>query len=323
MPTRICVLLALFAASFAGAATLQENFSNDPGSDGWRIFGNTNLFQWDATNQNLAVTWDSSQPNSYFYHSLGTILARDDSFHLSFDLVFQDYAIGTNPDQPYTFEAAVGFLNLANATQTNFSRGVGVDPTYGPDDLVEFDFFPAFASFSPTIAQVIVSTNNAWLYNNNNLLEMTPGELFHVELAYSGTTRTLTTTVTNSGVQYGQTQTILVPANFDFRATAVSVSSYSDQHADGSILAHGTVDNLVITVPPPPVQNLTGAFSNGVWQVHFTGRTNWLYTLERTRDFQSWTNASAAMPASATNLFLLDPNPPADKAFYRVEAQRP
>lgn len=323
MPLQICVLLALFATSFAGAATLQENFSSDPTGDGWRVFGNTNLFRWDATNQNLAVTWDSSQTNSYFYHPLGTILACDDSFQLSFDLVFQDYASGTNPDQPYTFEAAVGFLNLANATQAGFSRGVGVDPTYGPDNLVEFDFFPAFYIFSPTIAQVIVSTNNAWLYNNNSLLEMTPGELFHVELAYSGTTRTLTTTLTNNGVQYGQTQTIQVPANFDFRATAVSVSSYSDQHADGSILAHGTVDNLLISVPPPPVQNLTGAFSNGVWQAEFTGRTNWLYTLERTKDFQSWTNASAAIAASVTNLFLQDPNPPVDNAFYRVKAQRP
>src|SRR5712671_5810594 len=267
MPMHIFVLLALFAAPFAGAATLQEDFSSDPAADGWLVFGNTNLFKWDVTNQNLAVTWDSSQPNSYFYHPLGTILAREDSFHLSFDLVFQDYVSGTNPDQPYAFPAAcVGFLNLMNATQTNFSRGAGVDPTYGPDNLVEFDFFPAFDIFLPTIAQIVVSTNNAWLYNHKNLLDMTPGELFHIEMDYSGTSRTLTTTATNNGVQYGQTQTIQVPANFDFRLAAVSVSSYSDRHADGSILAHGTVDNLVITVPPPPVQHLTGALSQGVWQ---------------------------------------------------------
>src|SRR2546430_14940683 len=103
MSTRSCALFALLAVSLAGAATLQENFSSDPAADGWRVFGNTNLFQWDAPSQNLAVTWDSSQPNSYFYHPLGTILAGDDSFQLSFDLVFQDYSSGTNPDQPYTF----------------------------------------------------------------------------------------------------------------------------------------------------------------------------------------------------------------------------
>ena len=242
---------------------------------------------------------------------------------MSFDLTFQDYASGTTPGKPYDFEAAIGFLNLANATQTNFSRGAGVNPTYGPDNLVEFDFFPAFSIYQPTISQVVVSTNNVWRYNNNNLLDMTPGQWFHVEMDYSGGARTLTTIVTNNGVQYGATQTILVPTNFDFRVPAVSVSSYSDQNATGSILAHGTVDNFVVTVPPPPVQNLIGNFTDGAWQARFLSRSNWLYSLQRSADFQSWTNVSPASPGNATNLLLLDTNPPADKALYRVEAQRP
>ena len=83
------------------------------------------------------------------------------------------------------------------------------------------------------------------------------------------------------------------------------------------------MDNFVVTLPPPPVQNLTGAFSNGVWQVQFSSQSNWLYTLERTADFQSWTNVSPATPGNATNLFLQDTNQPADQAFYRVSAQRP
>ena len=309
----LLILWGLVAASIGGAATLAEDFSSDPQQNGWKIFGDTNLFQWDSTNQNLDVTWDSSQTNSYFYHALGTILAGDDNFHLSFDLTFQDYASGTTPGKPYDFEAAIGFLNLANAMQTNFSRGAGINPTYGPDNLVEFDFFPAFSIYQPTISQVIVSTNNAWLYNNNNPLDLTPGQLFHVDMDYNGATRTLTTTVTNNGVQYGMTQTILVPTNFDFRVTAVSVSSYSDQNATGSILAHGTVDNFVITVPPSPVQNLTGSFTNGVWQAQFLSRSNWLYTLQRSADFQSWTNVSSTMPGNATNLFLQDASPPTER----------
>jgi regulation of enolase protein 1 (concanavalin A-like superfamily) len=322
---RVCLLIlwGLVAASIGGAATIQENFSGDPQQDGWKIFGNTNLFQWNSTNQNLAVTWDSSQTNSYFYHALGTILARDDSFHLNFDLTFQDYTNGTTSGKPYDFEAAIGFLNLANATQTNFSRGAGINATYGVDNLVEFDFFPTFSIYQPTISQVIVSTNNAWLYNNSNLLGLTPGQWFHVEVDYNSATRTLTTVVTNNGVQYGMTQTILVPTNFDFRVNAISVSSYSDQHATGSILAHGMVDNLVIIVPSLPVQNFTGNFTNGVWQTQFLGRSNWLYTLQRSADFQSWTNVSSTTPGNATNLFLPDASPPADKAFYRISAQRP
>jgi len=91
----------------------------------------------------------------------------------------------------------------------------------------------------------------------------------------------------------------------------------------GSILAHGRVDNFIVTVPPPPVQNLAGNFSNGVWQTQFLSRSNWLYTLQRSPDFQSWTNVSSIMAGSAMNLVLRDTNSPIDKAFYRISAQRP
>lgn len=79
----------------------------------------------------------------------------------------------------------------------------------------------------------------------------------------------------------------------------------------------------MVTLPPPPIQNLTGAFSNGVWQVQFTDRTNWLYTLQRTADFQSWTAVSVPADGNRSSLFLQDTNPPANKAFYRINAQKP
>jgi hypothetical protein len=83
------------------------------------------------------------------------------------------------------------------------------------------------------------------------------------------------------------------------------------------------VDNFVITVPTSPVQNLTGSFTNGAWQTQFLCRSNWLYTLQPSPDFQSWTNVSSTMSGIATNLVLQDTNPPPDKAFYRINAQRP
>jgi len=305
------------------AVTLTENFSTDPLPHGWRIFGDTNLFRWNTTNQNLDVTWDSSHTNSYFYLPLSNILCKSDNFSLSFDLVLKDYVIGTTPGRPYTFPVAVGFLNLINATQTNFARGSGVNSVYGPKNLVEFDFFPAFDIFLPTIDQVVVSTNNTWLYNHDNLLDMPPGDLFHINMDYNSTTRTLSTTITRNGFQYGSTQSIQVPANsFDFRVAAVSVSSYSDQQADGSILAHGTVDNIVVTTPPPPVQNLRGYFTSTQWHVEFLSRSNWLYTLQRTTDFATWTNVSPDTPGIAGTLILPDANAPKDKASYRVTAIR-
>ncbi len=326
---KFALILLLLQPAFAWANTVAENFSASPSSNGWQIFGTNNLFVWESTNQNLRVTWDSSKPNNYFHRPLGTILSPDDNFSLSFDLTFEDYASGVNPAKPGTFEAAIGFLNFDQATKTNFFRGAGTT-SFGPLNIVEFDFFPAFDTFNPTIAQTIVGTNHSnanWLYNHENQQEMTPGETFHVSMNYVAATRTLTTSVTTNGEPYGDPQVMTLMANQDFRVTTFSISSYSDagQHPlyAGSILAHGTVDNIAIVTPPPPVAELSGEFSGPLWQVQFTSRTNWLYTLERSGNSTPWTNASPATPGNGATLTLTDANPPASAAFYRVKANRP
>jgi hypothetical protein len=71
------------------------------------------------------------------------------------------------------------------------------------------------------------------------------------------------------------------------------------------------------------VQNFSGAFSNGVWRVQFLSRSNWLYTLERAADLQSWTNVSPATAGNGTVVFLQDADAASNKAFYRVRANRP
>ena len=319
----VCIVITAHLPLTLSASAFTEIFSTNPALNGWRTFGNTNLFHWDSTNQNLRVTWDSSQTNSYFYRPLGTILTRDDDFALSFDLTFEDYASGTTPGKPFAAPATVGFLNLDQATHTNFSRGAGINPTHGPCNLVEFNFFPAFDVFLPTIGQVIVSTNNAWLYNTDNLMEMTPGEAFNVYMDYVAATRTLTTVVSNNGAQYGLTQTITVPTANDFRVATLSISSYSDVRDIGSVLAHGTVDNLVVIAPPPPIESLSATFVNGQWQTQFTSRTNWLYTLERSTNFTAWETAETDTPGNGGTLTLTDTNSAAPTTFYRVRANRP
>jgi hypothetical protein len=325
-PQTIFILFTILFSTRAQAVTFTENFSADPAANGWLMYGDTNLFKWDSTNQHLRITWDSSKTNSYFHRPLGTTLSRDDDFSLSFDVMLEDYAIGTTPGKFSTFELAIGFLNLDQATQTNFFRGAGINATYGPKNLVEFNFFPAFDSFLPTLGQVIVSTNNAWLYNDSNLLDMTPHETFQVRMDYVAATHTLTTVISNHAGQYGSPQNIVVPANFDFRVTALSISSYSDgiqPPPPGSILAHGTVDDFVVVTPPPPVENLTGAFAGANWQVQFSSRTNWLYTLERTANLVTWTNASLVTSGTGATLTLTDQSPTPTAAFYRVRANRP
>jgi hypothetical protein len=71
------------------------------------------------------------------------------------------------------------------------------------------------------------------------------------------------------------------------------------------------------------IKSLTGGLQGGQWQAQFLSCTNWLYVLERTVDFQSWTNVSAAIVGSGTNLLVQDTNPPAGRAFYRVKAEQP
>jgi hypothetical protein len=82
------------------------------------------------------------------------------------------------------------------------------------------------------------------------------------------------------------------------------------------------VDNVVISYPLP-VENFTGSFSNGVWQASFSSRSNWVYTLERTADFQSWTGVSASAPGNGALLLLQDSTPLLQNAFYRIRAVGP
>ncbi len=300
----------------AGATAITENFSANPMQNGWQISGNTNLFQWDPTNQNLDVTWDSSQPNSYFYHPLGTVLAIDDDFSLSFDLQLSNAtAYG------YGFELAIGLLHFSDATNADFSRSGGNSP-----NLFEFDFYPPddFGDqFSIDATLKDTQPGYAGFYFAYDNLPLNPGVTYHITLTHPAGSPTINGNVLADGQPYTSLTNIYNGSSGDFRLDTLSVSSYTDDGFGDSIFAQGTMDNFVVTLPPPPVQNITGSFSNGVWQVRFADHTNWLHTLQRTADFKSWTNVSAATAGNGTNLFLSDTNPPTGKAFYRISAQRP
>jgi hypothetical protein len=320
------VLASLSAFSIVHAATFTENFTADPAQNGWQIFGDTNLFQWDSTNHDLAVTWDSSQPNSYFFRNLGSILAKDDDFQISFDLEFSNIAAGVNPDKPDALEVGIGFLNFADATSTNFIRGLS------PLNVAEFDYFPyfddpMFGPINPSISPAIISGNYNYYSAFGYFFTMTNDVSYNVQMTYTSSNTTLVTTVTLTG----QTNVLItavtappVPDDDDFRVDTFSISSYGDAGDDyDSLFGQGTVGNVVITIPPPPVQNLALGLSNGVWQTQFTSRTNWLYTLQSTADLVSWQTASATVSGNGANLVLQDTNPPAARAFYRVSAARP
>jgi hypothetical protein len=310
------VLAGLFVLSAArsGATVIAENFSADPLQNGWQVFGDTNLFQWDSTDQNLAVTWDSTQPNSYFYHPLGTVLAIDDDFSLSFDLQLSN-AVAYS----YGSELAIGLLHFSDATNADFSRGGGNSP-----NLFEFDYFPD-TGFGDSIDATLKDPQPGYagFYFAYDNLPLNPGVIYHVTLAHAAGSPTITGEVLADGRPYTTLRNIFNISPGDFRLDTISISSYADDGYGDSIFAQGTVGNLVATIPPPPVQNLAGSFTDSAWQAQFTSRSNWLYTLQRTADFQTWTDVLPAAAGDGGHLSLPDPNPPLGNAFYRVKAERP
>src|SRR4051812_32261042 len=196
------ILLLCAAALPASAAAFNEDFSASPETRGWRTFGNANLCQWNQATKSLQVTWDSSQPNSYFYLPIGTVLAKSDDFSFSFDLKMQDIQFGTSPNRTNTFQIAVGLMNFRSGTNASYYRGAGTSATYGVRNIVEWDFFPD-DGYGATWASTVVSTNSRWLPAHNFPLELTPGALYRIALSYTASNQTLLTSATKNGVPYG------------------------------------------------------------------------------------------------------------------------
>jgi hypothetical protein len=320
-------LLWLAAVLPSGAAAISDSFGTDPAERGWRTFGDASLFHWHPTDQRMEVTWDSSRTNSLFYRSLGTVLTKSDNFSLGFEVRLRDIAIGVDPNKLYTFPIAIGLCRFSSITNSNFLRGAGVNPTYGPRNLVEFDYFPAFSEFAPTIAQVVVSTNREWFYNHENLQEMPTGELFQVAMEFYD--RILTTTVRRNGQSYGAPQIInLQSAATDFRVDTFAICSYSDggqspPQFSGSILAHGVVDNVTLLLPDRPPMVLSGVRTETSFRVGFNAASNWIYRLEITTDFGQWHLAAESIALTNGPMFLEDTQLSPARRFYRVRADRP
>jgi hypothetical protein len=322
LPFLIGVCPFFRSVTLSAAVTFQEGFSSDPTAHGWRSYGDAALFQWNSSNQNLEITWDSAHPNSYYTWPLPTIVSRTDDFAFAFDLRLGDIAIGTTPDKPFTFELGIGLINLGEATAPGFLRGTGADSP----DLVEFDYFPD-SGFGATISPTIISSNVVFATGFNSPLELMANDWYHVAMSYTASNETLVTTMTRNGAPFDPIQNVQIGSNFtDFRTDHFAIASYSDAGQDpqfaGSLLAHGVVDNIVVTVPDVAVTGLIAERATGSWQVGLNSRIGWRYTLERTEDFQSWAGVSAAIPGLDGRLTLSDTNAQKE-AFYRIKAERP
>ncbi len=318
MPALAGVLLPL---NLAHPVTLTEGFLSDPLGSGWAVYGDATLFGWDSGAGRLNVTWDSSRSNSYFCRPIGPVLSRTNDFLLSFDLLLHDIGPGVDTNKTFTFQIAVGLMNLEQATNSGFVRGSG----YQSPNLVEWNYFWD-SGFGATISPVLISSNNEFSSGGFTFpLELATGAVYRVTMRFFAEEGRLHTTMSSNGVPIGPIQdATLGPGFSDFAVDHLSVSSYNDAGQfpgfEGSVLAHGWVDNFVFA-SPSPVSRVAAGPTPG--SVRLLSDTNWLYVLERTTDFVAWTPASALTPGTGGELTLQDTNPPPGRAFYRVGAHLP
>jgi hypothetical protein len=321
------MLLSLAAVLPSRAAAIAENFATDPAARAWREFGDASLFRWNATNQHLEVTWDSSRTNSLFYRPLQTVLTKADDFSFGFDLRLHDIAIGVNTNKPYTFEIAVGLCRFNSITNKNFFRGAGTSLAFGPRNLVEFDYFPD-SGFGATVAPTVVANTNAIRFSDNHPLELTTDEPFRVDITYTASNQVLRTVITRNGATFGPIRDLSLLGFPDFRVDTFAVMSYSDalqsppQFA-GSILSHGIIDNVTWRVPDPPLAAFRGDFAQGTFRAEFDAKSNWVYRLETTGEFVDWSLVEAKSAVTNGLMVLEDAEVPPARAFYRVVVDRP
>lgn len=221
----------------------------------------------------------------------------------------------------YGNEVAVGLFHFSDVTSPDFNRANGPSP-----NLFEFDYTPAidYEGFvEPDTVQATLKDSQlgyAGLYWVFDYLTLNPGTTYRVLLIHRAGEMVI------SGAIYANGQLLSTLPNVsnygpigNFQLDTLSVSSFEDDGYGDTLLAHGTVGHLAIATPLP-----VGTISaTGVGQVRFASDTNWLYTLEQSVDFQTWTPAAPASLGNGTNLVLQATNPPADKSFYRVRADLP
>ena len=327
------ILLWLAAALPLGAAVLQEDFASDPAARGWQSIGDSSLFHWNSANRNLDVTWDSSRTNSFFALPLGTVLTKADDFSFSFDVRLSDISVGTTPGKSQEFQISIGLLNRASATRTNSFAGTGVNSMYGIRNVVEFDYFPD-AGLGETFSTVVVSTNNRIYPAHNFPLALTTGDTFRIALHYTASNQLLRTVATRNGAPFGMSpgnalaDLSLIGKN-DFRVDTFAIISYSDAIQTGpaafhgSVLAHGTVDNIQLNLPAPPIASLKLDITDSLRRARFLSQSNWSYWLERSATMTGWAPVAGPVQGTGSTLALTDNASSETSFFYRVRAERP
>ena len=215
-------------------------------------------------------------------------------------------------------------MNQANAHQTNFIRGTG---SQSPN-LVEFTFFPD-SGFGPTVWPAVTDTNSVMNYNGSTdfgVFGLPLGVPMRFVLSYTASNQTVALSITTNGVLIGPVISVPLTATFSqFLLDTFTITSYSDAGQDpsmpGSVLAHGVVDNVVVSAPLPPVRDFRGELVGQTWRGSFQSRTHWNYLLQASDNLTVWTSASPMVSGSGQSMSLVDTNAASfSRRFYRINA---
>ena len=291
-----------------------EDFSSDPLANGWVVHGDESLFKWDAAAGSLAVTWDSEQLNSLFHRPLGLTLTEADAFAFAFDITLDTVKAGHRDGQPYTFEVALGLLNIGSGKAEAFSRVTG---TNSPN-LIEWDYFPD-TGLGATISPVVASAKSQFAAGFTFPAEVTPGEIYSVRMEYDPTVRKLTTVMLENGTAWKAVKTVTLPNDFaGFAVDAFSISNYTAKGSESSLLASGWVDNLAITTAHSRSRIVNARLADGQWRGKLFGLSVEDYMLERSEDLREWQPIGNGVREDAFYLKLIDKNSPVGGGFYRL-----
>ena len=291
-----------------------EGFSSDPMANGWAVHGDESLFSWDVEAGAMAVTWDSEKPNSYLHRSLGLTLTEGDLFAFTFEITFNQVKAGYLDGQPYTFEVALGLVNIESAKADVFNRGTGTDSP----NLIEWDYFPD-TGFGATISPAIASTTSQFAAGFTFPAAMAMGETYAVRMEFDPGGRALNTFMLQNGKAWKEIETVTLKNDFaGFAVDSFSISSYTAKGNDSSLLATGWVDNLAVAVARSQPRIVSGRLTDGQWTARSFDFGAVGSVLERSADLLKWHPVENGVLDEGFYLRLIDKNPLVGGGFYRL-----
>ncbi len=319
------LLLATTTMPRSHAAILHEDFATDPFARGWTLHGDSSLFAWDPDGMRLRATWDSTRTNSYFLIPLRMILTRADPIRFAFTLNLEEARTQSSDG---TFELAIGLLRMADALGPPRFRGAGVNPKLGARNIIEFDYFPASPTITPTLSAVAVGTNNVrWSVLNLFPHELSTGTSFRIELTLDPANQRVTLSVTHGSETVAAGASFLDPLFGDLRVDAFSVTSYSGDHQPerygGQILARGWIDDIEVEFPDPPSTRLVLQRGASGARIRAEGPLDWRPRLERSTDVKVWGAVTNDALIVSGAWQWLEPTTEVPWALYRVAWDRP